>query len=333
MYKSTFQKGEPTIRRTNDPFNASEDVQALRAAMKGLGTNETVIRQILTRRTNKQRLEILEKYPIELNRDLLSDLKSELSGDFEDLVKALMKSPVDFMCSEIHRALTGLMFDANALTEILVTKTNAEIKEIVQNYETLYKRPLVEHALDVTKGDYRRLVTLILTGTRDPPGKVNPEKAKELSKELYIAGEGKLGTDEAEFVKVFGHQSYEQLALVFESYKVEKGRTIEQALKAELSGELLDLTLAIVECIHNPVSYFAKQLYRAMKGLGTDKQTLIRIIVSRSEIDLGNIKKEYERLFNKTLESHVKSETSGDFKRALINLIRGNEEPITPETK
>lgn len=61
-----------------------------------------------------------------------------------------------------------------------------------------------------------------------------------------------------------------------------------------------------VECIHNPVSYFAKQLYRAMKGLGTDKQTLIRIIVSRSEIDLGNIKKEYERLFNKTLESHVK---------------------------
>jgi annexin A7/11 len=43
-----------------------------------------------------------------------------------------------------------------------------------------------------------------------------------------------------------------------------------------------------------------------MVGGGTDDSTLIHIIVSHSEIDLGNIKQQYERLYDKTLESAVR---------------------------
>ena len=63
--------------------------------------------------------------------------------------------------------------------------------------------------------------------------------------------------------------------------------------------------LFLVECVQSPAAFFANRLNKAMDGMGTDDITLIRIIVSRSEIDLGNIKDEFERIYNRTLVSAI----------------------------
>lgn len=76
-----------------------------------------------------------------------------------------------------------------------------------------------------------------------------------------------------------------------------------------------------VRCALNRARYYAEKLEAAMKGFGTDDSTLIRIIVSRAEIDLGTIKKEYQDLYRKTLYDAVKKETGGDYKAALLALI------------
>ncbi|KAK7794121.1 hypothetical protein R5R35_012611 [Gryllus longicercus] len=312
---------EPTVFSASD-FNAAEDGMALRTAMKGFGTDEQTIIDILTHRSNSQRQEIAKFFTEEYGRNLIDDLKSELGGHFEDVIVALMVPHVDYLCKQLNKAMVGAGTNENTLIEILCSKNNQEIKLIVDAYERLYDRPLAEHVCSETSSDFRRLLTLIITGVRNDLS-VDRDRAREAAEQLYAAGELKFGTDEEVFNKIMAHESFPQLKLIFEAYKEISGRTIEQALQNELSGELLDAMLAIVENVQHPPTFFAKRIHDACEGMGTDDKTLIRIIVSRSEIDLGNIKREFERLYDKTLESVVKGETSGDYKRALVALIGG----------
>lgn len=62
---------------------------------------------------------------------------------------------------------------------------------------------------------------------------------------LFCIGEGKSGTKTEVFNKILAHESYDQLSLIFEKYKAVSGHTIEQALNAEVSGELKDAMLAL----------------------------------------------------------------------------------------
>lgn len=77
-----------------------------------------------------------------------------------------------------------------------------------------------------------------------------------------------------------------------------------------------------MKCAKGKALYYSEKLELAMKGLGTDDPTLIRIIVSRCELDLGIIKKVYQQTYERSLYEAVESETSGDYKKAILNLIQ-----------
>lgn len=104
------------------------------------------------------------------------------------------------------------------------------------------------------------------------------------------------------------------------------GHDIEDAIKREFSGNVEKGFLSIAKVVKSKVDFFAEKLHDSMAGLGklkipylirdkinqklnflgTNDKTLIRIIVSRSEIDLGDIKEAFAAKYGKSLESWVK---------------------------
>eukprot|EP00050_Salpingoeca_kvevrii_P017930 m.69376 g.69376 ORF g.69376 m.69376 type:complete len:60 (+) comp7809_c2_seq1:234-413(+) len=59
--------------------------------------------------------------------------------------------------------------------------------------------------------------------------------------------------------------------------------------------------------------------------MGTDDATLIRVVVSRSERDMEEIKPQYVSAYGKTLVKAIKNDCSGDYKHMLIALVGGEE--------
>ena len=62
---------------------------------------------------------------------------------------------------------------------------------------------------------------------------------------------------------------------------------------------------SIFYCVSNKPLYYALRLKETMKGLGTDDDTLIHILVSRLNFDLPLIKQTYKSYFKNTLTSDV----------------------------
>jgi hypothetical protein len=60
-----------------------------------------------------------------------------------------------------------------------------------------------------------------------------------------LAGEGQVGTDENAFVEILGHAGQRHAYLIFQEYKKISGKTIEQAMESEMSGEILNGLLAM----------------------------------------------------------------------------------------
>ncbi|CAJ0940248.1 unnamed protein product [Ranitomeya imitator] len=330
-----------TIRAASN-FDALADAEKLRKAMKGFGTDEQAIIDVVSNRSNDQRQKIKAAFKTAYGKDLIKDLKSELSGHVEELIIALFMPPTYYDAWSLHHAMKGAGTKEGVLIEILCSRTNSEIRNIVACYKSEFGRDIEKDVRSDTSGHFERLLVsmcqlsrtegmnggfsttrrgqrcLSCTGNRDESQTVNVQQAEQDAQRLYQAGEGKMGTDESSFNLVLASRSFPQLKAVADAYARISKRDLVSAIGREFSGHIEDGLKAIVQCAINRQAYFAERLYKAMKGAGTKDSTLIRVVVTRSEIDLVQIKQAFVQMYQKSLASMIAGDTSGDYRKMLL---------------
>ncbi|XP_034968462.1 annexin A3 [Zootoca vivipara] len=306
-------------------FNASRDAEAIRKAIRGIGTDEKTLIDILTGRSNAQRQLIAKEYRAAAGKDMKDALKGDLSGNLERIMVALVTPPAVFDAKQLKKSMKGSGTDEQALIEILASRTSRQMKEVAQAYYTVYKKSLGDDISSDTSGDFRQALLTLADGRRDENQRADEQVAKKDAQILYNAGEKKWGTDEGKFIEVLCFSSFPQLKLTFEEYRNISGKKLEDSIQSETSGSFEDLLLAIVKCANNTPAFFAERLHKSLKGAGTDEFTLNRILASRSEIDLLDIRAEYKKLYGVSLYSAIKSDTSGDYETTLLRICGGDD--------
>ncbi|KAJ8562889.1 hypothetical protein K7X08_031341 [Anisodus acutangulus] len=296
-----------------------DEAAQLYKAFKGFGCDTAAVINILAHRDASQRALIQQEYRVMYSEELTTRLSKELSGDNKKAFLLWMHDPAVRDATIVRQALSGIVVDLRTATEVICSRTPSQIQYFKQIYYTM-NSVYLEHDIESrASDDHKKLLLSYVRTVRYEGPEVDSVLTERDAKALYKAGEKRWGTDEKTFIRIFCECSSAHLAAVSYAYKSKYKNKLKSAVKSEISG-----LLTILRCAKNPASYFAKQLHKAMKGLGTNDAALIRIIVTRSEIDMQYIKAEYRKKYKKCLNDAVYSETSGNYRTFLLSLLGPN---------
>jgi len=290
--------------------------------MKGLGTNDKQLVSLITTRTNDQLQQVRREYMKAYGKQMINDVIDDTSGSYKNILAALLMSPVEFKSDQLYCGMKGIGTTEIALSDVLTQSTNEEIQEIKQYYAKAYgSNKLEQLQMDIvgdTSWNYKKTLLELLKGQRDQSANIDNAKVVQDAETFYKKGEGRLGTDDQFFVEFMTSKSNRYLQAVSAVYHQKYGRSIEQAIEAETSGDYKDALLALAR---PPAYHWAHRCYHAIKGLGTNDKELIRAFAMNNRAQLQEIAKVYQQLFKKKLAQDVADDTSFNFKKCLLSLL------------
>ncbi|KAL5549301.1 hypothetical protein UlMin_004532 [Ulmus minor] len=296
--------------------SAVQHAEALQKACKGWGADEKAIIKILGHRNAAQKRQIRQAYEQLYQEDLVKRLESELSGDLERAMYRWILDPEDQDGVLANLALKKIKKEYGVIIEIACVLSAEQLLGVRRAYQCRYKRSLEEDVAANTTANMRKLLVSLVSTYRYEGNEVNTTLAKMEADILYGALKAN-SINYEEIIRILTTRSKAQLMATFNRYRDDHCSSLTKSLR-NTDDEFQKALRTTIRCIKDPRKYFEKVLRNAMKGMGTDEDTLTRVIVSRAETDLNEIKELYYKRNSVCLDHAVTKETSGHYKAFLL---------------
>ncbi|XP_022089053.1 uncharacterized protein LOC110978393 [Acanthaster planci] len=302
------------------PYDDKEDAARLFKATKGMTKAETAFIHTLARRTYSQRQQTKEIFEKHYELDLEVELIEVLGDEWTDIISILLAKREMIDATALRQALKGELPLTDTVMGLLCTRNNAAISVIKKAYAKEYGTQLADDIKSETKGQLRHLFLAVAKGTRMEGSEIDPDRAKqdaeilntESEEERWKADTGKL----AELLRI---ASFSQIREVLEQYEQLYGRRVMDEIQQQLGGDYRDALQAMVKCLYHCAMYMAERFRISL--VRQNSPSLIRLVITRSEIDMPQIRKAYRQRYGETLMDAISSICQEPYKKALINMV------------
>ncbi|KAJ3797112.1 hypothetical protein GGU11DRAFT_878107 [Lentinula aff. detonsa] len=323
----------PPLADISPGYDPTMDIDKIRKATKGIGTDEAALIAVLAHLGSLPMASLSAAFKARTGKSLADVLNSESSGYFGETLHGLIQGPLWYDVELVRSAIQGAGTDELLLTEVIVDLTPSDRQNLFIAYRMRYGRDLQADIRGDLSAKTERLYTMILSANPPPDNvPVDFQQVENDVRTLYKAGQGKIGTDEITFCNIIINCSRSHLAALCDAYR-SKYKSLTKVIKSEFSGHMRQTLLFIVEGAKPKhamefgpgVWRDAKLLEKSMKGLGTKDKQLVRRVVryhwDRPRFEA--IKAAYQKKYRKSLEGRIAGETSGDYKRLLVAIVKG----------
>jgi len=302
-----------------------KDVETLYKSLKIGGAqkvDENAIIKLLANRNNVMRQQLRNYYNQKYKRDLVTDLKAELDGKFETAIVALLDDPFIYDAKTLHKAMKGVGTDTDACIEIICTRPNWYLKNIMTAYTNLTGGDLIKDLKSEVQlmGNTGTLLCTLLQCQRSENPNPNKETIEKYADDLIKGGIQRLGTDEKLFMDILTKTSTPELQLLIDIYQKKAGESLLASIDKEFIGDVKKTLKTIIYANTTPSEYFASRVNEAITSSGKKDELLMRILITRDEVDMPKIKECYKKLYGKDMVESVKEATLGDYKNLLVEL-------------
>jgi annexin A7/11 len=297
----------------------------VRDAMKGFGTNEKLLIQVLTQVPDPQHMEKLRRtYDDRFKRSILKDIEKETSGWFEAGLMALVRGPLQQDAYCVDKAIRGAGTKETLLDEVCLGRSNADMNAIKMCYQQIYGRDMVKEIKDDLSMKTELLYSYVLSARRaEESAPCIPHEIEAQVDKMQQATEGtKLGANHDPVLQIMAFSSDGQIRAINQRYTQKFGKPLEVVFKKEFSGHMHDSLQLMLARAVDRVKSDVDGLEASMKGIGTKDELLVNRLVRIhwNRDHLRQVNAAYKHFYHKQLVDRVRSETSGDYK-ALVTAL------------